>query len=154
MMRLRIKSSQDFWTGLAFIAFGATTATLSSAYPLGAVSRMGPGYFPMLLGILLAGIGIVVMLRSLASAAGGTIGRIDLWLVLRLLSSVAAFGLLLNPLGLLTAAFVTIFVAAWAGPEFRILEGIIAAVVLSVMSWLVFVLGLKQTIPVWPSSVG
>jgi putative tricarboxylic transport membrane protein len=153
-MRLRIKSSQDFWSGLAFIAFGAATAILSTSYPLGVASRMGPGYFPMLLGVLLAGIGVAVALRSVTSAAGGNIGRIDVWLMLRLLLSLVTFGVLLYPVGLLGAAFVTILVAAWAGPEFRILEGIVSAVVLSVMSWLVFVLGLKQTIPVLPSWLG
>jgi len=149
-MKLGIKSSQDFWSGLTFIAFGLLTTILSSAYPMGSASRMGPAYFPTMLGVLLAGIGVIVLLRTVTSGAG-SIGRIDVWLVVRLLVSIVAFGVLLHPLGLLGAAFMTVLVAAWAGPEFRILEAIIAATLLAVMSWLVFVLGLKQTIPVWPS---
>ncbi len=50
-MALRIKSSQDFWTGCAFTAFGAGTAVLSQAHPLGSAARMGPGYFPTVLGV-------------------------------------------------------------------------------------------------------
>ena len=150
-MKLGIKSSQDFWSGLTFITFGLLTTILSRAYPMGSASRMGPAYFPTMLGVLLAGIGVIVVLRTVTSGAGGNIARIDVWLVVRLLVSIVAFGVLLHPLGLLGAAFMTVLVAAWAGPEFRILEAIIAATLLAIMSWLVFVLGLKQTIPVWPS---
>jgi hypothetical protein len=153
-MRLRIKSTQDFWTGLFFVAFGAATAALSTQYPLGSAARMGPGYFSTALGILLAAIGAGLVLRSLASAAGGNVDRVDLWLALRLLLALVIFGLLLNALGLLATAFATVFVAARAGPEFRLREGIAAAIALSAASWLIFVLILKQPIPVWPAWIG
>jgi hypothetical protein len=149
-MGLRVKSSQDFWTGLGFVVFGAATAILSTKYPLGTTSRMGPGYFPLLLGVLLTGLGVIIVTRSLASEAGGNVGRIHIWLALRLLLSIAAFAVLLNPFGLFVASFVAVLVAAWAGPEFRLLEGIVIAAGLSLASWLIFVLGLKQPIPVWP----
>jgi Tripartite tricarboxylate transporter TctB family len=150
-MRLRIKSTQDFWTGLFFVVFGATTAALSTQYPLGSAARMGPGYFPLALGILLTGIGAGVVLRSLASAAGEHVGRVDLWLALRLLLAIVIFGLLLNTLGLFATAFATVLAAARAGPEFRLREGLAAAIALSAASWLIFVLILKQPIPVWPA---
>jgi Tripartite tricarboxylate transporter TctB family len=153
VMALRVKSSQDFWTGLAFVVFGATTAILSTEYPIGTTSRMGPGYFPLALGILLALLGIIIVARAMTDESGGNVGRVDLWLALRLLVAVVAFGTLLNPLGLLATSFVTVLVAAWAGPEFKIIEGIVTGVVLSLASWLIFVFGLKQTIPVWPSFV-
>ena len=153
-MRLRIKSAQDFGTGLFFVVFGATTAALSTQYPLGSAARMGPGYFPTALGILLTGIGAGLVLRSLASTVGGHVGRVDLWLTVRLLLALVLFGLLLHPLGLLAAAFATVLVAARAGPEFRLREGVSAAVALSAASWLIFVLILKQPIPVWPAWIG
>jgi hypothetical protein len=146
-----VKSGQDFWTGLAFVAFGLVTAWLASGYQLGTAARMGPGYFPLLLGAMLAVIGAIIVARSLVSAAGGGVTRINLWLVGRLLLSLVAFALLLAPFGLIIAAFVAILVAAWAGPEFRFLEGAAAALVLSVSAWLIFVLALKQTMPVWPT---
>jgi Tripartite tricarboxylate transporter TctB family len=152
-MKVRIKSSQDFWSGFAFLAFGLLTAILSRSYPLGSASRMGAGYFPTMLGLLLAGIGIVVLLRAVASEGGGKVGHVDLWLVVRLLLSVAAFGAFLHPLGLVGAAFVTVLVAARAGPDFRLVEAIFAAVLLAVASWLVFVVALKQTMPVWPAGL-
>jgi hypothetical protein len=153
-MRLMIKSTQDLWTGLFFIAFGVATAALATAYPLGVAARMGPGYFPTALGILLVAIGTGVVLRSLASAAGGNVGRVDLWLALRLLLAVAIFGLLLERLGLIATAFATVLVAARAGHEFRWRSGFAAAFGLSAASWLIFVALLKQPIPVWPAWFG
>ena len=151
---MTIKSTQDFWTGLAFLAFGAFTVYQSGAYPLGTAARMGPGYFPTALGLILAGVGLVTLVRSVASAAGGQAGAIDVWLVARLLAAIAAFGLLLNPMGFFVAAFVAVMLAAWAGPEFRLGEALILAAGLTVGSWLLFIKGLKQTMPVLPAFLG
>jgi Tripartite tricarboxylate transporter TctB family len=149
-MDAQIRSSQDFWTGVVFTAFGTITAVLSAGYPLGSASRMGPGYFPMLLGVILALIGISILVRSFTSGEGGHVGRLHIWPLVRLLLSIVAFGLLLNPLGLIVAAFVTVLIAAWAGPEFKPGEAILTALVLSLGSWIVFVVALKQTMPLWP----
>jgi len=149
-MDARIRSTQDFWTGVVFAAFGTITAVLSAGYPLGSASRMGPGYFPMLLGIILALIGIAILVRSLTSEEGGHVSRLHMWPLVRLLLSIVAFGLLLNPLGLIVAAFVAVLIAAWAGPEFRPGEATVTALVLALGSWIVFVVALKQTMPLWP----
>jgi len=149
-MALRIRSSQDFCTGCAFVAFGAGTVALAQAYPLGNAARMGPAYFPTALGLVLAVIGALVLLKSLASADGGSVGRIDLWLLLRILLAVAAFAVLLIPLGLVAAAIVVVMLAAWAGHEFRLGEALINALVLALASYLLFVKALGQTMPVWP----
>jgi Tripartite tricarboxylate transporter TctB family len=146
-----IKSTQDFWTGFAFLAFGGLTAIGSLSYPLGTTARMGPGYFPMMLGILLAAIGAIILFRSFRSEAGGQVARINLLLVFRLLLAVAAFGFLLNSLGMILTAFIVIFLAAWAGPEFELGEALVLAAVLSMAAWLIFVYALKQTMPVWPA---
>jgi len=149
-MALRIKSSQDFWTGCAFAAFGAATAVLSQAHPMGSAARMGPGYFPTALGVLLAAIGLAIVAKSLASAGGGNVGRVHIWLLLRLLLAVAAFALLLNPLGLVATAVIVVMAAAWAGHEFRFGEALLSAVILAALSYLLFIRGLNQTMPVWP----
>jgi hypothetical protein len=149
-MALRIKSSQDFCTGCAFIAFGAATVVLASEYPLGSAARMGPGYFPTALGWLLAAIGALVLLKSLASTGGGSVGRLSPWLLLRLLAAVAAFALLLNPLGLVATTVIVVMLAASAGHEFRVGEALLNAGVLALLSYLLFVWGLNQPIPVWP----
>ncbi|MBX9588706.1 MAG: tripartite tricarboxylate transporter TctB family protein [Hyphomonadaceae bacterium] len=149
-MGVRIKSSQDFWTGCVFTAFGVGTVVLSQAYALGSAARMGPAYFPTALGALLAGIGAVMLFKSLASADGGAVGRINVFLLARVLVAVAAFAVLLNPLGLVLTAVVVVMLAAWAGHEFRFGEALISAGLLALLSYALFVWGLKQTMPVWP----
>jgi putative tricarboxylic transport membrane protein len=149
-MALRIKSSQDFWTGCAFVAFGAATVALAREYPLGSAARMGPGYFPTVLGALLAGIGLLVLLKSLTSTAGGEVGRLHPWLLLRVLIAVAAFAVLLNPLGLVLTAVVVVMLAASAGHEFRFGEALADATALALLSYLLFIWGLNQPLPVWP----
>jgi hypothetical protein len=149
-VELRIKSTQDFCTGCAFVAFGAVTVVLAQDYPLGSAARMGPAYFPTALGLVLVGIGVLVLLKSLTSADGGQVARIDLWLLARVLLSVAAFAVLLNPLGLVATAVVVVMLAAWAGHEFRLREALASALVLALGSYLLFVRALGQTMPVWP----
>ena len=149
-MALRIKSSQDFCTGCAFIAFGAATVVLASEYPLGSAARMGPGYFPTVLGWLLAAIGALVLLKSLTSTGGGSVGRLNPWLLLRLLVAIAAFALLLNPLGLVATTVIVVMLAASAGYEFRLGEALANAALLALLAYLLFVWGLNQPIPVWP----
>ena len=149
-MALRIKSSQDFWTGCAFAAFGTATAVLSQAHPMGSAARMGPGYFPTALCLLLAAIGLGIVLKSLISVDGGNVGRVHIWLLLRLLLAVAAFALLINPLGLVATAVIVVMAAAWAGHEFRFGEALLSAAILAALSYLLFIRGLNQTMPVWP----
>jgi hypothetical protein len=151
-MPSRFRRSQDFWSGCAFTAFGAVTVVLAQSHPLGTAARMGPGYFPTVLGLLLVGIGAVMLLRSLINAVanGERVGRIDVWLLLRVLLAVAAFGLLLKPLGLILTAGIAVVVASWAGHEFRLGEALLNAVVLALLSYALFIRALNQTMPVWP----
>ena len=148
----RFQHRQDFWSGCAFTAFGAGTVVLAQSHPLGTAARMGPGYFPTVLGILLAGIGAVMLLRSVAGAIanGERVGRIDVWLLLRVLLAVAAFALLLNPLGLVLTAMIVVVVGSWAGHEFRFGEALLNAAVLALLSYVLFIWALNQTMPVWP----
>jgi hypothetical protein len=104
------------------------------------------------LGILLVIIGAVILLKSVAAAIsdGESIGRIDVWLLLRVLLAVAAFALLLNPLGLVLTAVIVVVIASWAGHEFRLGEVLINAVVLALLSYALFIRALNQTMPIWP----
>ena len=143
--------NQDFWSGIVFTGFGVATMVLSAAYPLGTASRMGPGYFPMLLGGALAAIGLVLLVAS-TRGEGRPVERLNLPVLARLLLSLVAFAVLLQPMGLLITGFVTVLLAAWAGPHFRLGEAVLAALALTVGSALVFVVALKQTLPLWPSA--
>ena len=149
-MALRIKSSQDLWTGCVFMAFGGGTVALAQDYPLGSAARMGPAYFPTVLGALLAVIGLVMLVKSVASADGGSVERVHVWLLLRVLLAVAAFSVLLQPLGLVLTAVIVVVLAASAGHEFRLGEALVNGLILALVSYALFVWGLNQTMPVWP----
>ena len=64
-MSISIRSPRDFCAGLIFLFFGALAAYIARDYPMGSAVRMGPGYFPYLLGILLALLGMVICIKSL-----------------------------------------------------------------------------------------
>ena len=95
---------------------------------------------------LLAGIGVVMLVRSVVAAVadGDGIGRIDVWLLARVLAAVAAFALLLNPLGLVLTAVIVVVVASWAGHEFRLGEALINGAALALLSYLLFIRALGQ----------
>jgi hypothetical protein len=149
-MALRVARSQDFWTGCAFAAFGAATAAVSQFYPLGSAARMGPGYFPTALGLILCGIGAVLLVKSLAVGGGEQVARIHVTLLARVLLAIVAFAALLHPLGLVLTAIIVVLAAAWAGHEFRWGEVLLNALSLALLSYTLFIWGLNQTMPVWP----
>src|SRR6266536_2325788 len=94
-----IRNPKDFLAGLIFVAFGIAAIVLGNAYPLGSAARMGPGYFPRILGILLIVLGAAPALRSLRLVGTPLPG----WKwrpVLVVLGSVVVFGLVMTHIGL------------------------------------------------------
>ena len=67
---MKISNYPDFFAGLFFILFGGLAAYLSTAYNMGTGARMGPGYFPYWLGMILAGIGVIVLFKSFGKTSG------------------------------------------------------------------------------------
>jgi len=133
--------------GLAF-AYGATD------YSMGAAARPGPGYFPLILSVLLAILGAIVVFTSLTIEVegGDPVGHIAWRPLIIIVVAITLFGALLPRLGLVITVPVLIVVVSWAGEEFKWLGVAINSVVLTVFSWLVFVKGLGLTIPVWPGA--
>ena len=64
---MKIVNGKDFWAGFMFIAFGAAFMIISRNYPMGSALRMGPAYFPTVLGGLMAILGAIVFVRSFVS---------------------------------------------------------------------------------------
>lgn len=118
MFRVRTRNPKDFWSGVIFIAVGAGVAFLARAYPMGTTMRMGPGYFPAVLGVLLALLGIFVVLRSFARP-GAPLGRPAFGPIALVLGSIVLFGLLLRPLGLVGAILLLVMASARASRRFR-----------------------------------
>jgi len=150
---IKIKSPKDFWAGLLFIVFGLFFMIGGRNYRLGSAARMGPAYFPTMLGGLLAVIGGFVLLRSLV-AKGGKVAAMPVRLLFLITLSLLGFGYLLQPIGLVLALALLIVLSAWAGHEFRLREVLLLSVVLIILSVGVFAKGLGLPFPLWPKFPG
>ncbi len=146
-----IRHPKDFVSGLIFVAFGLATVIIGSNYSLGTAARMGPGYFPRILGILLIVLGTALSLRAL-KIKGTPLPRWYWRPMLVVLGSVVAFGLLVNHLGLVFSTIGLVFAASAASHEFRPKEALISGVLLAALSVGVFVFGLNLQLPIWPWS--
>jgi hypothetical protein len=153
---VKIKSQRDFWSGIMFVAVGLAFAWGATNYSFGASARPGPGYFPFGLGILMALLGAVVLFKALTieTEGGDPIGAVA-WRPLGfIVGTVAVFGWALPHLGMVTALPILVVIAALAGDEFHLGEALINSVILTIGSWVIFIWGLKLTIPLWPSFIG
>jgi hypothetical protein len=132
-----------------FIGFGVFAVYDSRKYDVGALERMGPGYFPTILGIMLLAIGAAIFLRSFSA---GVISKIviDLRPIVLVLSGVAAFGLLLNTAGLVVATFALVLLSCLGSWEFRLRDSLILFLILIVFCSAVFYYGLEVSMRLWP----
>ena len=158
---MQIKSQKDFFAGLMFLLVGLAFAWGAGSYSVGTGARMGPGYFPMVLGVLLAVLGLIVTITALVveTADGDPVGRIAWKPLIFIISGNLVFGasigglpsIGLPPMGLIFGIFALTFVASNAGDEFKFKEVLILAVLLSVFSYAAFIMLLKLQFPVWPT---
>ena len=148
-----IRNPRDFYAGLLFAAFGVVALVIARSYPLGTAARMGPGYFPQLLGILLVGLGAVQSFIGIRSRAAAEL--VWHWRpLLILLTSVALFILVTPWLGLIAAGLALVFVSSVASREFRWREALVVGAVQGAAAAALFVYGLGLPLPVWPAFVG
>ena len=150
---MKIKSPKDFWAGLMFIAFGLFFVVVAlKYYQMGSAVRMGPAYFPVMLGGLLAVLGAIVLIASLA-VDGEPVAKFHFRPLLFIAASSLAFAYLLKPLGLVFASIALVFISAFGGHEFKWKEVAMLSVVLVIFSVLVFVKGLILPFPVCPDFI-
>ena len=147
---MRIRASKDFWSGVMFCGFAAVALLAARGYSLGSAGKMGPGYFPLLLGALLGVLGAALIARSLAFV-GAPLPRFHLAPLAMIAVAVCLFGLLIEPFGLVIALAVLTLVSAWAGPQFRWREALALVLALIVFSIAVFVYALGLSLNVWPT---
>lgn len=148
---MKIRNQKDFWSAVMFIIFGVLFMVWSTDYQFGTTQRMGPGYFPTVLGGMLVALGILVGIPSIKADAEVThVGKIGWRGLILILGSVIVYALLLPRLGFVVSLVVLIVVSAMASEEFTWKAALISCVVLGVCSYLVFVKGLELQFPVWP----
>ncbi len=160
---MKIKSSKDFYSGLMFTVVGASFAYGATSYTVGSGARMGPGYFPLMLGVILALLGAVILFKALVveTPDGEPVGAWAWKPLCFIIAGNLLFGVLLGGLpsiglpamGLIAAIFGTTIVVSLAGDEFNFKETIVLSAILSVMSYAAFILLLKLQFPVWPTFI-
>ena len=160
---MKIKSQKDFFSGLMFTVVGVAFAWGATTYTVGTGARMGPGYFPLMLGILMALIGLGIMFTGLSveTTDGEKIGKWAWKQVVYILGANLAFGVLLGGLpsigvpamGMIIAIYALVIISSLAGHEFKLPSVLILATVLAVGSYVAFIWALKLQIQVWPTFI-
>ena len=168
---MKIGHQKDFWGGTLFAVIGLLFALIARGFPglafmpgysMGTPARMGPGFFPFYLGVLLFLLGLVIAIGGIRGKPGPetAVEKFHWGPILYVLGSVVMFGLLLKPIGMLLAGLLLVIVASLGSHEFKLKPVLILGVILAVFCAFVFVGGLKLPIPLCPdiealqSSVG
>ena len=151
---MNIRDQRDFWAGIFFAAAGVFAIVVAQENELGTAARMGPAYFPTLLGICLTALGALCAAKGLLVSPPDDDGRVAPanWKIIALvLGSISLFCLILEPLGLLVSLAVMTALCTTASPDSKKLETLVLIAVLEVICWVIFVYLIGMTIPVLPS---
>ncbi len=148
---MKIRNQRDFGAGIMYIIIGLFFAIVATRYQYGTAAKMGPGYFPFWLGMIMAAIGLLVLVKSLGAKA--TIEALPKfnWKVIGLITgSIILYGILLPKMGFIVAVLVLVMIASSASREFSWKVSLINAIVLIAFTYSVFVVGLKLQFPLLP----
>lgn len=148
-----IRHPKDFWTGVIFLFFGLAAVVIGRDYDMGTAGRMGPAYFPTVLGGLLALVGLIGVVRSFLQD-GEAVGKFYIKDMVVILSSVLLFGFLMRRAGLAPAALTLILLSAYASAKFRLRDAVLLAGGLSIFAVVVFVKLLGLPMPILGSWFG
>lgn len=138
-------------SGVVFILAGLASIVIASRYPLGAIDRMGPGFFPLVLACALTVLGTAVLVVGLrARGENDAPPALNLRSFAIVIGAIVFFGLAINHTGLLITVPVTVFFASFARESVDWRMTSIVAIVMTLFTVLVFVFGLDMRIPVLP----
>ncbi len=148
-----IRNPKDFYAGLLFVAIGLADLVIVRSYPLGTASRMGPGFFPRILGIFLVVFGALLSLRGFRPG-GEAMSKWQWRPITIVLLSVLVWGLTALTLGLVIASVALVFISSVASNEFRGREALVSGILQALVMAGIFVYGLGAPLPVWPVFLG
>ncbi len=146
---MRIRAPKDFWSGLLFIAIAFFFIAMATRYRFGVPERIGPAFFPIMVGLLLAGLGAILAGRAMVFD-GGPISRMNLPPLAMTMAAVVLFGVALQWFGLVAAIVVLVIAGSYADRSARLIESMGLAALLTLFSVAVFVWLLGLPLPVWP----
>jgi hypothetical protein len=141
------RNSRDFWTGLIYIFFGSSAILIARDYGMGTAIKMGPAYFPTILGGLLLLIGVISVIRSFI-VAGIPIGAFAFKGLAMVTVSVVAFGFVVRGLGLAIALPLLIIISARGSTRFRWRPTLLMAAGMTIFCVFVFLKGLGIPLPI------
>lgn len=146
-----VRHPKNFWIGIIFLCFGLAAIYLIGDNEMGTAGRMGPAYFPTVLGGLLALVGLAGIIRAFIGRRSEThdaIGAFHIKDIVIILGAVILFGVLMRGAGLAAAAFVLVLLSSFASKQFKIGSSLLLAVGLAVFAVLLFVKLLGLPMPI------
>lgn len=138
---------KDVLAGGTFIALGVAFAAGALTYDIGSPVRMGPGYVPLVLGVMLAFLGVLVIAKGLIAGEGDPIGEVDWRAVALITAALLFFGLTVRGLGVVGALFGASLLAALARSQTSVREALVIAVGLTALSVVIFIVALQLRLP-------
>jgi hypothetical protein len=160
---VNIKSQKDFFSGLMFMGIGLAFAWGATKYSLGTGARMGPGYFPLLLGVMMAILGAAITFNALVieRVGGDKMGKWAFKPLIYIIGANLLFGVCLGGLpsiklpamGMIVGIYVLTFIASMAEAGWKAKTTFFLATALAVISYVAFVVVLKLQFPVWPAFI-
>lgn len=148
---MKSKDTQDIVGGLALVAIGLFASLYAQQYEFGDLNRMGPGYFPVVLGMILAVLGALIAIPAFMRR--GEPVHVEYKTFALVMASLIAFALTLKVLGLVLATALAVIISSLADRDITWKARIILAVCVAGLTWLVFIFGLSMTLPTWPWSL-
>ena len=148
-----IRDPKDFWSGVIFVIFGLAAVIIGRDYSMGSAGRMGPAYFPTILGALLTLIGVIGVVRSMIKS-GSPVGRIAIREIILVMLSVVLFGLMVRGAGLALSVVAVVMVSGYASIKFKVGPYLAVAVGMAVFCVLLFVKALGLPMPMFGPWLG
>jgi Tripartite tricarboxylate transporter TctB family len=141
-----IRSPKDFLAGLMFVVIGLAAVFLARDLAFGSAVKMKEGYFPTIMGGLLAIIGLICIIRSL-SLKGEVLEKVAFKPLILVCVSTVLFGLMLRNAGMVFAIAFLIFMSAYASVKFRWVVAFNMFMIMALFCYLVFIRGLGLSMP-------
>lgn len=148
------RSRQDVFAGVIFIVIAAIFAIEGARYEFGTPVKMGPGFFPVVLAILLAVLGIVILVIGLRNPPEPVDGDVPWRSIVLICASLAVFAAGARSLGLVPVVLICTFMTALASRQNTIQSAAVMAAVMAALCFLIFKIGLAVTVPTFGPLVG
>jgi hypothetical protein len=151
-------SLKNLLAGLIFVGFGLAFGYAASNYQIGTALRMGPGYFPIILAVIMVVLGAIIVVQSFLSGTDEIpLGQVPWRGLVLLIGALVFFGFTVRGLGLLPSLFVTVFLAGFASRSNGLVGALVLAVGLTTLCMVIFIWALGLPLPLfgpWLASLG